>query len=275
MFGDDEPSAGENPSPRTTIVGGRPPERRTDLPPVPVGLQRLLRLASVDAAFRRTLVARRAAVAEAAGVRLTPSETAVLAAIPAGQLERMAERMPPPPAARRDFLRRTAATAVVLLGGAVLSGNPACTPQRTGVAETSPAPSPAADADGEEAAPPRPGHREMDEEGGMSPGEDLPPRPNYREMEVDGGISPDIEDDPEREQADAEEVPDRPYDPPPPPAGIRPDLVEPVPPPPPPPTRPPVSRGIAPDVPIVRPVHNEVPTTGGAAPDLPGEPESF
>jgi len=89
--------------------------------PVPTGIQVLLRLAALDPAFRRQLTERRGDVAQAAGVELTPSERAILAAIPAAQLDQMAASMPPPPPPRREFLRKTAATAVVLLGGAAMA----------------------------------------------------------------------------------------------------------------------------------------------------------
>lgn len=160
-------------TPRPTIVGGRPPGDDAELPPVPTGIQRLLRLASVDDDFRRELVARPAALATTAGVDLTASERAVLEAIDARQLDEMARNMPPPPAPRRDFLRQTAATAVVLLGGAALSGTiQACCP---GLGEDS---------------PPRALRRDMQEDGGASP-EEPPERPESRLMETEGGAEPD------------------------------------------------------------------------------------
>jgi hypothetical protein len=119
MFGSDEPPA-EPPSPRTTIVGGRPPERTGAAPPVPSGIQRLLRLASVDDPFRQELLQQRGEIASAAGVDLTPSERAILESVPAAHLEAMIAGLPPPPADRREFLRGTAASAVLLLGGAAL-----------------------------------------------------------------------------------------------------------------------------------------------------------
>ncbi len=122
MFGDDPPEESKNPSPRTTIVGGRPPEEGAQTPPVPTGMQKLLRLAAVDPGFARELLLRRDQVAAAAGVELNERERAMLQAVPEEQLRAMVESLPPPPEARRDFLRKTAATAVVLLGGAALSG---------------------------------------------------------------------------------------------------------------------------------------------------------
>lgn len=156
--------------------------------PVPVGLQTLLRLAAVDPAFREELVARRAAVAGAASVALTPSERAILAALPDEQLRQMAEQMPPPPSARRAFLRQTAATAVVLLGGAAMAATvEACC--------------------ADEAPIHRPDIREMDTAGGAAPdwpdepaGEDddsaeAQERPDIREMDIGGGAAPDTPPD--------------------------------------------------------------------------------
>ncbi len=109
------------PSPRTTIVGGRPPEGAPSRFPVPTGIQRLLHLAAASPEFLRLLLQRRAKVAEAAGVGLTGSEVAVLGAISDGQLAAMAGAVP------RSSLgpssRQVAAAAVVLLGGA---GSVAC-----------------------------------------------------------------------------------------------------------------------------------------------------
>jgi len=187
MMKDDEPH--ETPSPRTNIVGGQPEgDKGGGLPPVPTGIQRLLRLASIDAQFRRELIERRGEVAAAANVPLTDSEQAILAAIPAPLLADMATKMPPPPAPRRDFLRQTAATAVVLLGGAALSEAVAGCDK----------PSKSGDPD----HPKRPDHNEMQGEGGAAPDEPpqpeadaavhTPARPDHREMDTDGGAEPDM-----------------------------------------------------------------------------------
>ncbi len=109
------------PSPRTTIVGGRPPEGAPARFPVPTGIQKLLHLAAASPEFLGLLLTRRARVAEAAGVGLTGSEQAVLGAISGDQLTAMASAVP------RSSLgpssRQVAAAAVVLLGGA---GSVAC-----------------------------------------------------------------------------------------------------------------------------------------------------
>ncbi|MBI5479541.1 MAG: hypothetical protein HY906_11825 [Deltaproteobacteria bacterium] len=118
-FGHDEPL--EATSPRTTIVGGRPPDESASPPPVPTGIQRLLRLASVDEAFARELRARREEMGPVAEVELTVHERAVLRAIPEVQLADMIANLPPPAPCRRTFLRQSAASAVLLLGGAALA----------------------------------------------------------------------------------------------------------------------------------------------------------
>ncbi|HOX44188.1 MAG TPA: twin-arginine translocation signal domain-containing protein [Myxococcota bacterium] len=247
MFEGDEPEADPTPSPRTTIVGGRPPEAPAASFPVPVGLQRLLRLAAVERAFLQELIEKRAAVAGPAGVELTASERAILEAVPAEQLRAMAQAVPPPEPTRRDFLRKTAATAVVLLGGAALEG---C-PRGSGAADAGAAPEePAPDRPAQppktrgispDDATPRPDNRLMDTEGGAAPHEP-PPRPEVRPMTNKGGAAPD-EPPPARPEAPLMQEtggaapdwpPPRPDRVPSPPGGARPD---------PPPPRPDAGQG--------------------------------
>jgi hypothetical protein len=184
MFEGEEPGT---PSPRTTIVGGRPPEEQAATAPVPTGLQRLLRLAAVNPAFLEELVARRTALAEVAGVPLTASESAILAAVPEAQLRAMARAVPPPEPTRRDFLRKTAATAVVLLGGAALEG---CPPGDSEPAPTRPTVNLMAEEGGAapDEPPPRPEHVPSPP-GGARPDEPPPPRPDR--SPVTDGIRPD------------------------------------------------------------------------------------
>ncbi len=183
MMNGDEPAA--TPSPRTTIVGGRPPEKDAQLPPVPTGIQRLLRLASIDPAFRRELVARRGEVAEAAQVPLSPSEAAILKALPDQHLEDMAAKMPPPSQGRRDFLRQTAATAVVLLGGAALSEAVSGCDKPP----TDPAPSRPEQTNPSAVAGVSP---DMPPESAEDAGTDTPSRPDDNEMQPEGGAAPDL-----------------------------------------------------------------------------------
>lgn len=238
--GSDRDDVPEGPvSPRTTIVGGRPPEPAGPPPPVPTGIQRLLRLAAIDRAFLEQLVEKRDAIAAVVGVALTPTESAVLRAASRQQLEAMAAHLPPPEPARRDFLRQSAATAVVLLGGAALAACEACGP--------APGPVRGATADMPPVVPPAP-------DGGTatpSPfAEPPPPRPDVNDMQTEGGAAPD-------------EPPPPPPPPYPPPGGARPDL---------PPERPeqvlPVA-GVPPDMPPERP--ETARPTRGIRPDVPPE----
>jgi len=243
MFRSDGEGAGPA-SPRTTIVGGRPPEAQGGLPPVPIGLERLLRLAAVDPAFGAELIARRVEVAAAAGVDLTRSEAAILAAIPAAQLEAMIDRVPPPAPPRRDFLQQAAASAVIALGGAALASCEACMPATQGIRPDVP--------------PARPDHNVVYETGGAAP-DVPPPRPDYPPPPT--GISPDMP--PPREYKPPEDQTQWPRpDYPPPPTGIAPDL---------PPARPEANPmqstgGAAPDVPPARPEVNVMHTRGGMTP---------
>ena len=216
MMKDDAPAEPTTPSPRTTIVGGRPPEEGAKLPPVPMGIQRLARLAVVTEDFRQQLLEHRAAVAGAADVELTASEAAVLAAIPAEQLASMTCKLPAPAPPRREFLRQTAATAVVLLGGAALGET------LSGCHNQAKQPS-----NGGETTVQHPDRRDMETDGGAAPDEPIE-RPEHR-MEAPGGAAPD--EPPERPDETAE------------PAGIRPDI---------PPERPTdtaPTKGIRPDMP--------------------------
>jgi hypothetical protein len=106
-------------SSRSRMFGGTPPSTDAGQRPLPTGIQALLRLAAVDADFRRKLLESRGAAAAEAGVELTPSEQAVLQAAPAAQLELMIDSVPPPD--RRSFLQGVAASAVTVLGGAALA----------------------------------------------------------------------------------------------------------------------------------------------------------
>jgi hypothetical protein len=253
MFRDDDPMQAKCVSPRTTIVGGRPPEDSAELPPVPTGIQKLLRLASVDDAFRRELLRRRAGIAAVAGVELTASEQAVLAAITAEQLEQMVGTLPPPPASRRTFLRQTASTAVMLLGGAVLAECAGCSKDqgtRTPAGGDADASAPAPDAAGAIDAAERPDVDLSQMTGGAAP--DMPP---LRPVEVPtaGGARPDWVG-----PTDEEPVPERPeYDPMSAEGGISPHLQQPP---------PPADAG---ESDAARPEVNPMATDGGAAPDLP------
>ncbi len=100
------------------------------LPPIPSGIERLLRQAANNEAFRQELVRRRSAAATEAGIELSPSEAAILTAIPGKQLLGMVDSVSPQPAPRRAFLQQSAATAAVLLGGSGLATSTSCRRER-------------------------------------------------------------------------------------------------------------------------------------------------
>jgi len=106
----------EQPAVRTTIVGGRPPGSGKGVGDVPRGMEILVKKAAVDAAFREILVAERAAAADRIALKLEPSETAMLAAIPAGQLERVIAGTRVSPHLRAAFMGYTAAVMLAALG---------------------------------------------------------------------------------------------------------------------------------------------------------------
>ncbi|MBI5502766.1 MAG: hypothetical protein HY907_21150 [Deltaproteobacteria bacterium] len=160
------------------------------LPPVPVGLHRLLRLAAVDADFRERLIAQRDAAAAAAGVGLNASEKAILRAADAGQLLQLAERMPAPRPEQASRLRQIAANAVLLLGGAALLDGVACRKAEPA------APGEAPDAAMSAEAVPAPGRVPRADVAG-SGGDAAEPAPDaaVEAAAAEGGSPPDAEDD--------------------------------------------------------------------------------
>jgi len=101
---------------RTTIVGGRPPGSGTSVGPIPRGVEVLVKKASVDPEFRQVLLSQRARAAERIGLVLTPAEAAMLAAVPAGQLEAIIDQTHVPDETRRTFLGTAAAAMLAALG---------------------------------------------------------------------------------------------------------------------------------------------------------------
>jgi hypothetical protein len=160
---------------------------RDGLPPVPTGLQTLVRMAALDAAFLDQLLDRRADAAAAAGIELSPSERAILAALPREQLIGMARSVPAPPPDRRQFLAGAAAAAAALLLGS------ACGEHRP---VGKPVPQPPDAAPPPDASPPRPA--ESHPTRGIV--HDLPgSRPTINNTTMTGGSAPDVpEPRPER-----------------------------------------------------------------------------
>jgi len=166
-------------------------------PPIPGGIQGLLRLAARDPSFLEDLVERRALAADRAGITLGSSERAILAVIPAARLREMVSSLPRSlPRPRRERSRGAAATAVVLLGGAALSAVTAGCPPDDGAPATSEGTEPDA------AAPPPPAV-DLEElllgEGGevLSPEGwgASPERPRTSTLPAIGGVRSDVPED--------------------------------------------------------------------------------
>jgi len=118
---------------KTTIVGGQPPGNERPLIQIPVGLERLLGMAAVNASFREALVEDWRTAAVASGFELTPTEGQIIETIGAERLRRMvaqvAERLAV--GERRSFLSHAAAALVVLAGGVTAVASAAgCRPSR-------------------------------------------------------------------------------------------------------------------------------------------------
>jgi len=108
--------AHEQPAVRTTIVGGRPPGSGTGIGAIPRGVEVLVKKAAVDAVFRTRLLAARAAAAADIGLQLSPSESALLAAVPQAQLAAMIDGTRVPERQRLAFLGSAAAVMLAAIG---------------------------------------------------------------------------------------------------------------------------------------------------------------
>lgn len=89
----------------------------TKLPPIPVGVQRLLRLAAVSEPFLAEVERDAEAAAAAAGVALVASERAILRAITAEQLRQIVAVVPEPDVGLASELEAQAREAVEVAAG--------------------------------------------------------------------------------------------------------------------------------------------------------------
>jgi hypothetical protein len=108
--------ATEQPAVRTTIVGGRPPGSGQPVGDIPRGMEVLVKKAAVDAGFRDVLLSRRAAAADLIGLTLDKTEAAMLAAIPAAQLEAIVGATRVPTKLHAVFMGAAAAAMLAALG---------------------------------------------------------------------------------------------------------------------------------------------------------------
>lgn len=108
-------------TPRTTIVGARPPGSGEGPGDVPRGIEVLIKKASVDAEFKKLLTDKRSGAAEEIQLRLDPAEVAMLNSVPASQLEAIIARTKVSWKSRAAFLGRAAAVMLAALGTATLT----------------------------------------------------------------------------------------------------------------------------------------------------------
>jgi len=97
---------------------------------VPVGLEKILFLAARDPELRARLLAERAGTIDAIGVRLRPSERAMLEASPPAALEAMIDKIDASNPRRRRFMGLVAAAATSLAAGTAVVG---CDAQPAGI----------------------------------------------------------------------------------------------------------------------------------------------
>ncbi len=99
-----------------TIVGGRPLKNRAPSTGFPLGIEVLLKKASVDREFRKALLKKRSVAASEIGLNLSPSEAATLDNVPQSHIEKIIDRTSVPDEHRRVFLGKVAAAMLALLG---------------------------------------------------------------------------------------------------------------------------------------------------------------
>jgi hypothetical protein len=87
---------------------------------IPRGIEVLVKKASVDAGFKRTLLEKRADAADEIELTLKPSEIAMINAVPAAQLEAIIAGTTVEPKQRSAFLGRVAAVMIVALGASTV-----------------------------------------------------------------------------------------------------------------------------------------------------------
>jgi hypothetical protein len=115
----------------TTIVGGQPPREGRSLGDVPRGVEVLIKKAAVDPAFKKILFKERAGAAAAIGLKLSPAEEAMLAAVPEAQLRAIIRNTKVSPNLRPAFLGATAGAMLAALGAAAYAEDPAEWEMRT------------------------------------------------------------------------------------------------------------------------------------------------
>lgn len=100
----------------TTIVGPRPTAYGHGHVETPRGIEVLVKKASVDPVFRRTLMDRRAQSAQEIDLELSAAETVMLNSVPRAQIEQIIQNTSVPDEHRRVFLGRIGAAMLAIVG---------------------------------------------------------------------------------------------------------------------------------------------------------------
>ena len=104
-----------------TIVGGRPPEDKKSYLNIPVGIEILLKKASVDENFQEILLAKKGTAADEISLELSKTEKDILNVIPANQLKLMIKQVKVADAEKPVFLGKVAAAMLAAISTAALS----------------------------------------------------------------------------------------------------------------------------------------------------------
>ncbi len=123
---------GEPEAVRTTIVGGQPPGSGRRVGAVPRGVEVLVKKAAVDPAFKKILLEKRAAAAEAIALKIEPAEAAMLDAVPEAQLRAIISRTKVSPRLRPAFLGYAAGAMLTALATTTACGDAGTSPDDPG-----------------------------------------------------------------------------------------------------------------------------------------------
>ena len=100
----------------TTVVGARPRGQSRGHAKIPRAIEVLMKKASVDPAFRLTLLEKRADSAQEIDVELSAAETVMLNSVPSAQIEQIIQRTNVPEEHRRVFLGKIGAAMLAIVG---------------------------------------------------------------------------------------------------------------------------------------------------------------
>jgi hypothetical protein len=101
--------------PKPTIVGSQPSANSTKIGGIPLGVETLIKKASIDEEFRRLLLEKRADAAREIDLELTAVEAAMLKSIPRSQIEQIIGKTTVPKEHRRVFLGKVGAAMLAVL----------------------------------------------------------------------------------------------------------------------------------------------------------------